>query len=171
VYLAFPEGAEHVRNETTAQSDAGAALLVSAEVPAWRRVSTDRPIRFDELDEEIARLAAAAGMSVDARFPFLLEGDFEDLQWHVIDGRRLAGGGTSHEDHLRAAVKGSLDRAAARLVGFYSPRDQGVFTHMGSRTHIHCVVDDPLCTGHVDHVVVPSGTVIRFPLGGDERPN
>lgn len=171
VFLAYPQGSDETRTETTSRSDAGATLLVAADVPAWHGVSTEKAIRFEELDDEIGRLATIAGMSLEARFPFLLQGDFEDLQWHVIDGRRLSDGGTSHEDHLAAAVKGKQDRASATLVGFYSSRDQGVFTHMGSKTHIHCVVDDPLSTGHVDHVVIPAGTTVKFPAGGGERPN
>lgn len=169
-YLSYADGADKARTEVSSQTAAGATLLVAAKVPAWRSYTTESPIRFEELDEEIAKLAAAAGMSLDERFPFLLRGHFEDLQWHVIDGRRLTGGGTSHQDHLAAAAKMRLDRTRATLVGFYSQSDQGVFTHMGSTTHIHCVIDDPLSTGHVDHVTIPTGTRIEFPARRNERP-
>ncbi|MBC8426973.1 hypothetical protein H8E07_22900 [bacterium] len=167
-YLSYPEGEEDTRTELTPETNAGAALLVATEVSAWCDIVTETAIRFEDLDEAIGKLAAAAGMNLDARFPFLMAGDFEDLQWHVIDGSRLVAGGTSHQDHLAAAAKAKLDRAAASLVGFYSAGDQGVFTHMGSMTHIHCVLEEPLATGHVDHVVIPAGTTIRFPLGGDD---
>lgn len=170
-YLSYPEGAESTRTETTLQADISATLLVTSEVPSWRSVVTDRAIRFEELDDEIVRLATAAGMSRSARFPFLVEGTFEDLQWHVIDGRKLTGGGSSHLDHLAAALKAERDGAVATLVGFYSETDQGVFTHMGSRTHLHCVVDAPLSAGHVDHVDIPAGTTVRFPLDGNKGPN
>lgn len=168
-YLSYPDGADDTRTETTSQTNAGATLLVAAEVPAWHGVVTEHPIHFEELDEAIGKLATSAGMNLDERFPFLLEGDFEDLQWHVIDGRRLASGGTSHEDHLAASIQQRLDRASATLVGFYSAGDQGVFTHMGSKTHIHCVLDEPLSTGHMDHVTIPAGTTIKFPAGGTAR--
>lgn len=170
-YLSYPEGAENARTETTFRTSAGATLLVAARVPAWQSVSIENSIRFEELDDAIANLAASAGMDLDQRFPFLLEGDFEDLQWHVIDGNRLAAGGTSHQDHLAASTQARLDQASATLVGFYSAGDQGVFTHMGSKTHIHCVLEEPLTTGHVDHVTIPVGTTIKFPAGGNERPN
>ena len=93
---------EHTRTETTHQTKASATLLVAAEVPAWHSVVIEHAIQFEDLDEEIGKLATAAGMDIAGRFPFLLEGDFEDLQWHVIDGSRLTAGG-SHEDHLDAA--------------------------------------------------------------------
>jgi acetolactate decarboxylase len=162
VYLSFPEG-ESVRTETPASTDAAATLLVASRVPSWRSVTTDRPIRCDQLDDEIARLAVSAGQSLDERLPFLMEGTVEDLHWHVIDGRRLTGGENSHQDHRAAAVNGRLERGSARLVGFYSESDQGVFTHLGSKTHIHCVIGDPLVTGHLDHVVLPAGSTVKFP--------
>lgn len=163
VYLSYPEGDDRARTEAPSRTSSGATLLVAAKVSAWSSHTTDRPIRFAELDEEIARLAAAAGMNLDERFPFLLRGHFEDLQWHVIDGSRLADGGTSHQDHLAAASKLGRERASGTLIGFYSLNDQGVFTHMGSTTHVHCVLDEPLAMGHVDHVVIPTGTTIEFP--------
>jgi acetolactate decarboxylase len=167
VHLSYPQGPEDARTETVSRSEAGAALLVAAEVPGWHSVRTESAIPFEAFDEEIGRLAASVGLSLTGRFPFLLEGEFEELRWHVIDGRGLQGGGTSHEDHLVAAVRIARDRAPATLVGFYSSSDQGVFTHAGSRTHVHCVLDDAAASGHVDHVVVPAGTTVRFPVTGD----
>jgi len=163
VYLSYPSGAEDTRTETTSQSTAGAALLVAAEVSVWHSVTTETSIRFEKLDEAIGKLAVSAGMNLDERFPFLLEGVFEDLQWHVIDGKRLAAGEASHQDHLAASIQARLERAPATLIGFYSAGDQGVFTHMGSKTHIHCVLDSPLASGHVDSVTIPAGTVVKFP--------
>ena len=162
-YLARPDGTDATRTETALQTNAAATLLVVSQVPAWHGIVTERPIRFEELDEAIATLATAAGMNIDERFPFLMEGSFDDLQWHVIDGHRLTSGADSHQDHMAGAIKTRLDRASGTLVGFYSANDMGVFTHMGSRTHIHCALDEPLATGHVDHVIIPVGTTVKFP--------
>jgi acetolactate decarboxylase len=170
-YLSYPGEENAMRTESTMRTNAAATLLVASKVPAWRGFVTERAIPFEELDEEIARAALGAGMNPDERFPFLMEGNFDDLEWHVIDGRRLTAGGTSHQDHLAAAAKARLDRASATLVGFYSKNDQGVFTHMGAKTHIHCVLDEPLSAGHVDHVDIPAGTTVKFPVVGNEHPN
>ena len=164
-YLSYPAEDGTTRTETAQTTAVAATLLVAAHVPAWRSVRIAAPIRFDELDAAIAGLAAAAGVNTEKRFPFLIEGVLEDLQWHVIDGSRLSSGETSHEDHRAAGVTSRIDRGSATLVGFYSRDDQGVFTHMGSATHIHCVVDEPVATGHVDHVVIPAGTTVKFPVG------
>ena len=162
-FLCSPAGEFGMRTETSLRPHAAAALFVAASVPSWLSFVTERAIPFEQLDEEIARLASAAGMSSDQRFPFLVEGAFENLEWHVIDGRRLQEGASSHTDHLAAAVHARRDRTRALLVGFYSKKDQGIFTHMGSSTHVHCVVEDPVSAGHVDHVDIPAGTTIRFP--------
>ena len=133
-------------------------------MPGWQSTSVEHAIRFEDLDDAIAEMARQAGMELDERFPFLVEGELEELRWHVIDGRRLAGGGGSHQDHLAAAVTDTLERTSATLVGFYSRGDETVFTHMGSYTHVHCVLTEPLATGHVDHVVIPAGAVVKFPV-------
>lgn len=163
-YLSRAAEGDRVTTEVTTSPGAGAALLVAARVPAWSSVTVEEPIPFEEFDEAIGRLADSAGMSLDARFPFLLEGEFEELQWHVIDGSRLPPGASSHRDHLSAGVREQRRRSAAVLVGFYSGNDQGVFTHKGSKTHLHAVLDQPLSSGHVDHVVIPAGVTVRFPL-------
>lgn len=162
VYLSYPDG-DSARTEVASHSDAGAALLVASHVSGWIETATRREVTLAQLEDEIAELAAAEGLAPEVRFPFVLEGEVENLQWHVIDGARLQGGGTSHADHLAAAVQLERERSPAKLIGFYSTRDQGVFTHMGSRIHVHCVLEGPVASGHVDDVVVPSGTTVRLP--------
>ncbi len=164
-YLSYPMGTTESRTETTTKPTVGATLLVTAQVPSWRSVKIERAIPFDELDRAIAALAAAAGLPSGEKFPFLVEGEVEGLAWHVIDGKRLAPGAAGHEAHLDASVRARAERTPATLVGFYSESDEGVFTHRGSRTHVHCVVEEPLSSGHVDHVVIPAGTTIRLPIG------
>lgn len=159
-------GTDELRTEARAQSDAGAALLVSARVPAWVEVETERPLGLDELDAELPRLAERAGLG-PGRFPFRVDGGVEDLAWHVIDGSRLPAGSSSHEEHRSAAVRGNEAATVATVVGFWSPDDQGVFTHMGSRAHLHCVLRGPdgeaRLGAHVDGITLPAGSRLRFP--------
>jgi len=162
-WLSTPDGPESVRTEVGASSTEGAALLVAARVRSWREVETESAIPFEELDERIAALAAAAGVDTSAPFPFVVRGDVRDLRWHVIDGSRLAGGQSSHEEHLAASVRGERAASSATLVGFYSTKHQGVFTHMGSATHVHCTLEEPRSSGHVDHVTLPAGVKVSFP--------
>jgi hypothetical protein len=167
-HLSYPAGANDTRTEVTTTPGVGATLLVTADVEDWRSVEIERAIPFEGLDQAIVALAVAAGIPKGEKFPFLIEGEVQDLAWHVIDGKRLAPGAAGHQAHLDASVQTSAERTRATLVGFYSESDEGVFTHRGSRTHVHCVVEEPLSSGHVDHVVIPAGTTIRLPIGAKE---
>lgn len=162
-YLAYPTDRDSVAIVRSKNADVGATLLVLSEVKSWRGVKSERAVPFEELDGLIAELVSAVGIPTGIRIPFLVEGPVEQLQWHVIDGRRLERGGSSHEDHQRAAVRLSVERAEVRLIGFYSESDQGVFTHVNSKTHVHCVLEEPQSSGHVDGVVLPAGTTVLFP--------
>lgn len=167
-YLAL-SGGDSPRTVVSSSPDAGAALLVAARVPDWRETAVERHVPWEELDDEIERLAASLGLDTDARIPFLIEGDFEDIHWHVVDGARLPPGANSCEDHRAAAAKEARARTRALLVGFYSKSDEGVFTPMGCRTHIHCIVEGPLASGHVDRATVAPGATLKLPAAVRRR--
>jgi acetolactate decarboxylase len=169
-YLSYPVDADSARTEVVADSDAGVTLLVRARVPAWQAVRIDSAIAFEDLDARIHALAKAQGLDVGGRIPFRVTGTLEDIDWHVIDGRLLAGGGESHADHLAASTRLHAGRAVGTLVGFYSAHDHGVFTHMGSDTHLHVALDSPVASGHVDRVTIPAGATIHFPVAGPQAP-
>lgn len=167
-YLSYPAGENETRTESTTTPSVGATLLVTANVDGWREVTTERAMPFEELDTAIAALAAQAGIPKGEKFPFFVEGEVEALEWHVIDGKRLAPGASGHQAHLDASVRASAKRTRATLIGFYSESDEGVFTHHGSKTHVHCVVREPLSSGHVDHVSIPAGTTVKLPVRSGE---
>ncbi|NQU49482.1 MAG: hypothetical protein HQ519_12610 [Planctomycetes bacterium] len=162
-YLSFPEG-KTGRTETPPHISVGATLLVTASVAEWSEAIIQQDIAFAELDEKIAEFAATAGFGPQQRLPFLIEGKVQDLQYHMIDGSKLKNGGTSHRDHLAASIQVRAGTPDATLIGFYSDHDQTIFTHLGATTHVHCVTKAPLATGYVDHVMIPAGSTIRFPL-------
>jgi acetolactate decarboxylase len=163
-YIGLPAGADSSRTRTWSEGPESACLLVTATVEKWIEVSLEKGVRGKGLDQALSEMAESAGLDVDEAFPFLIEGEVRELSWHVIDGDRLKRGETSHSDHLRAAVQHHRAQISATLIGFYSPRDHGVFTHMGSNTHIHCVLKDPVSSGHVDDVLLPAGTRVRLPV-------
>ncbi|HEX7879138.1 MAG TPA: acetolactate decarboxylase [Candidatus Eisenbacteria bacterium] len=162
-YLSRPQSADSATTEVATASSAGATLLVWSRVPAWIPVPVDSMIPFEEIDARIATMAASTGLNVTGRFPFLVTGPLESIDWHVVDGRLLEGGGESHADHLAASTRLHRDHVSGTIIGFYSTHDEGVFTHMGSATHLHVALDGPAASGHVDHVVIPAGAVIHFP--------
>ena len=133
-------------------TDARAALLVRADVPAWRDVRLTAAIDADGFDDAIEAALRDAGVDVAAATPFVLDGTFAILDWHVVDGPHTHG-----EVHgVRRSTPG-----AAVVVGFFSRHHEGVFTHMGQATHVHVLVAG--ATGHVDRLAVAPGATLRVP--------
>ncbi len=168
--LSYAAGDDSIRTEFVTESEEGAALLVAAEVATWKLTTTTGEIIFEKLDERIAELAARAGVDTDLPFPFMVLGRVTGLEYHVVDGNRLSKGGDSRKDHPAAAIRRSLPNTTTTLLGFYSEHHQGIFTHQGSKTHIHCFQDEPPVSGHVDDVTLPAGTTIMFPVFSEEPP-
>ncbi len=161
-WLAYPEGQDGLRHVMGTTSEEEAALLVASRVTGWAEARLEEAAAAADLDQRLEDLAAAAGLPTGAPFAFLVEGALADLHWHVIDGTRLAPGAGGHAAHRDAAVTGEAASAEGTLIGFYSRSHQGVFTHMGSRIHMHVVLSDGSVSGHVDAVTLPAGTVVRL---------
>jgi Alpha-acetolactate decarboxylase len=163
IWLARPGRPSASRSPTP---EPGATLMVATHVARWRSHRLPAPVAAGDIDAAVERIAGEAGVPADQPFPFLIEGGLVDLHWHVIDGSKMsAGGGTasSHAQHLEMAERFSARRARGTLVGFFSKRHHGVFTHMGSNTHMHVVLPDRRASGHVDRVALPAGTVVKLP--------
>jgi acetolactate decarboxylase len=162
VWLAYANDDGTARVSKVRASHEQAALLVVANVAAWRRIPMPSEVPFDRLDEEIERLARANGADEHRPIPLVIEGSFAGLEWHVVDGRKLATTST-HEQHAAAAARGSVGRSTGALVGFFSTRHQGVFTHMSKKTHFHAVLPNENVSGHVDGVTILPGATLLTP--------
>jgi alpha-acetolactate decarboxylase len=159
---ALSDGAR-VETERTLRHDDQAALLVLTHVARWREHVLERDISASELDDRLRELAAESGLRDAETFPFVIRGELEHLDAHVLNGRcPYSGPGTKETDPIASA------RSFARgtLVGFYTLAEPGVLTHRGSRTHVHVVLDDrePF-VGHVDAVRIRRGGRIALPDG------
>ena len=163
LWLSTPDGqggAVAGRHETTTT---GATLLITSEVARWQERPINQAVPFDQLDTFIEREARAAGVNVAEAFPFRIEGSPTRLDWHVIDGSKIPKDAHGHEAHMRTAVRGSLAGTPARILGFYSPKHHAIFTHHDTNTHAHVISENPLVTGHVDHVGVGAGSQLFLP--------
>lgn len=80
-------------------------------------------------------------------FAFIIEGTIASLTYHIQDlpleipeGADLHGFKKTYE----------LEDTEVKILGFYSPGHQGVFTHKDSKIHLHFVSKDKKYSGHVD---------------------
>ncbi len=164
IWLAYPDGKGSARVESVPQSEEKAMLLVTASNKQWRRVPLEEDIDEANLDAKLEAIAVAQGIDVNSAFPLRIEGPVANLKWHVLDGSKATGEPMkSHKDHMRMAVTGTVAQTEGKLVGFFSKKHYGVFTHMGSNSHLHVVLAKEGISGHVDGVTLKKGAVLLLP--------
>jgi acetolactate decarboxylase len=159
--------------QTSADAQAQAAFLVWSHVAQWAEPIALGKAAKDhaDLEDAIEQAARRAGIDTSQPFPFKLIGATDKLEYHVLAPvpAKAHGGGhgdgahnaAAAADHKSQAVNLKLSGKEAALVGFYSSKHEGVFTHRGSRVHLH-VVDANGHTGHVDEISAPVNMRIAF---------
>jgi acetolactate decarboxylase len=162
VYVGLPAGDGRVRIDDSGGRDEKAALLVAAGVARWTPIPVGADVAPEALDDRVQELAAGAGLDTRRPFPFLVEGSLTSIEWHVLDGSRLPASAT-HDERMAAAVRGSLPTAHGRALGFYSTRDAGVYTHMGTRTHVHVLLPSEGLMAHADRLGIAAGSTLYLP--------
>lgn len=159
-----------------------AVLLVTAEVSKWRDVNVPKDMGATELHEFILSQAGSNGLDTKTPFPFMLEGRYFDLDWHVLNGLKTSGGGHNgflmklwgtfkdfvgmgggHKGVFKKSKEHQADNTG-KIVGFYSAASQGVYTHPGESWHLHLVIEKEGKAGHVDAISVRKGTVLKLPV-------
>jgi acetolactate decarboxylase len=135
-----------------------AALLVVADVPAWSAKKVERDIPAEQLEAFVETELKKSGLDPEQPWPILIKGPLLEVKWHVLAG------GSSHEESMKQAVRGTLPKGTtATLVGFFSRHHEGVFTHMGQRTHLHVVAEESKIIGHADSAGIQAGATLYLP--------
>jgi acetolactate decarboxylase len=103
----------------------------------------------------VAARARKAGLDMTAPIPFRVTALAQEIQMHIVNrqGRDAKG----REAHEAIEVKFPLTHVMVELIGFWSDRHGGVFTHMGSNVHVHGRTTDNKVSGHVDSFRIESG--------------
>jgi len=112
-----------------------AAMLVYTHVDRWQTLRLAEGVNsYQALEKMIQARAKAAGIDTEKPFPFLLTGTATRVNYHVIDWQP----GTTHtmQNHKQFARTGEL-KGAVQVLGFYSTRHHGVFTHHSTNMHLH----------------------------------
>lgn len=163
LWLAYPaEKSGGVRITRTLTTTESAALLVSAKVEAWRSIKIEASIPADKLDDFVEQSAKSNGIDTEKPFPFLIKGKLSALGWHALNSSDISPNPLTHGSMI-SATRGVSANIEATLVGFFSKHHAGVFTHMGSRTHLHVLTNDETLSAHVDSVDVSSDCSIWLP--------
>ena len=133
-------------------SDEQATLLALSVVKEWQTIEMPNGLSKLALFDTILKQAKENGLDVNHPFPFQLEGEFNQLSLHVIDGKnpKFEGHGNKQGFFIKALEE--RHNQLATVIGFYSADTQGVYTHPGESWHLHAVIRDENIGAHVDDI-------------------
>jgi len=140
-----------------------ASLLVYTSVKHWEEVEI--PSQFttkDEVEKFVFDTAKEKGIYVENPFPFLLTGRTQSLSWHVINWD-VNDKEHTHQKHQLSGLNGIVYDTAVEILGFYSDRHKGVFTHHTTNMHLHFKTQNIKLAGHVDDLVLGEKMILKLP--------
>lgn len=158
-YISRVQGGKPVVGQTFA---AKACFLVYAQVTDWQQVPIPSDVEtLSDLERFIARAAAVSGVGKSAPFPFLLTNTPRRADCHIV--HKTDNKPHSHAEHDRIKVMFSVADKPVKIVGFWSDKHAGVFTHHDSTVHLHLVTADGKSAGHLDELQLAPGGVLSLP--------
>ena len=113
----------------------------------------------EQLEEMIETLAGASGIDDARPFPFIVDGTVKSVDYHILSPKTADSSATDHRSSAKTLTSKDVP---VRVVGFFSRNHGGVFTHMGSKSHLH-VLDSNGHSGHVDAISFNSEAMVFFP--------
>jgi len=149
--------------------DIKAAMLVGQSVPAWIEVAFDKDVAPGEMDDAIAKIAAASGVDISLPFMFVIEGECMNVRLHIINGvcpirARMKKERISDEQD---PFEFKTDQVKGTVVGVFASDSVGDLTHPDSSQHSHLVYMDPASgqrvTGHLEQYGIKKGTKLKLP--------
>ncbi len=140
-----------------------ALLLVTSQVEKWREIRVQDQLSKKQLFKFILEQAKQHSLDVNAPFPFILEGSFDNLLFHVINGLNPKFSGHGKKGHFFKQIKEERNKQKAIVIGFYSASTQGVYTHPGESWHLHAVIEDENIGAHVDDISISNGSILKLP--------
>lgn len=149
-----------------------AALLAVARVRQWAEVALPSDMGQRQFEAFVLAQARSLDLDLAAPFPYVVQGRYPQLTWHVVNGPRPASGGPVLDSHanppadLHAGQRVFVQPGSSgRLVGVYSGEQfEGVVSHAGERFHVHYADDALTVSGHVDAYAVARGSLLQLPL-------
>lgn len=127
-----------------------APFFVYSRVEAWE--PKDLPEAVKSIDQ-LEKYLDQETKDLPRPFAFKLEGKAESALIHVQNlppGTKV----NSHEEAHQGQVKYPLTEEEVTLLGFFSTKHRGIFTHHDSYVHIHLMTRDSTAMGHLDDLKI-----------------
>jgi hypothetical protein len=167
-WLGLPAGGGATQGRALGADQQSAAFLVTASVQKWVQVPIPEAVPFMRLESIIEELADKADLDTSKPFPLILEGEFSNLAFNVVDGGSFEPGVRIQKSALEAAqVKLEYPVTQGMIVGFFADPPREEFIHPDARVHLHVLLPAEKQVGHVDRVDLNVGTVVHLPWNGE----
>ena len=136
---------------------AEAPFLVYANVTDWVQYEVKASIsNVNDIQHVVQQLAKQKGYDVSRPFPFRITTTITELTTHVVTPRSADVAGYQQG---RNQANYTYKNIAGELLGFYSEKHQGIYTHKDSYIHVHFISNDRTQMGHVDKIAIPEVTL------------
>ncbi|WKK75230.1 acetolactate decarboxylase [Marivirga salinae] len=140
-----------------------AVFLAYGSADVYSAVEVEESIKgLKNIESYIREKATEKGLDLEKSFPFYMEAQVEDLDYHIMfkEGAGMHG----PQAHQKAKRKFKLEKSNAKIVGVWAnSQEEGLYTHKGSRAHLHFVNENSLASGHIDDVQILAGTKLFLP--------
>ena len=135
-----------------------APFLVYANVNKWKEISLPDSV---QTISQLEKFLTAAMKQYPQPFAFKVQATIRKADVHIIN---LPKGTIVHspEEAHKYQKTYHLKNKPVALIGFFSTKHQGVFTHHDSYMHIHLITADLKQMGHVDEFQIEKGTAKLF---------
>ncbi|PKA82487.1 acetolactate decarboxylase [Ulvibacter sp. MAR_2010_11] len=140
-----------------------ATLLVSAQVAEWQDIPVPTSVKSQgQFEIFLQQQALQRGVDTSKPYPFILTGGIAKLDWHVVNWNSNNADHTK-KNHLQSSLKGVLTHAYVDILGFYDAKNDGVFIHEGSKTHMHFKARDANLAAHADKIFLGKDLTLKLP--------
>jgi len=139
-----------------------AALLVYSQVNNWMDIKIPFDVQtYQQLEDFISAEAKHQGIDINEPFPFLINGNFDSFDWHVIDWKD-GDLEHSHEKHIKAGLHGTKHNTKGTVLGFYSNKHHAIYTHHTTNMHLHIKTNENDLVAHVDDLMLGTEMILKL---------
>jgi len=136
---------------------------VYAHVQHWKTLEIEVDLEGENaLQKWLEETAQKQGFDLQNAFPFRIQGSFEKVDFHIISKPKNEKT-HSHEQHDKAKKQFTLKNTKGELLGFYSQKHEGIFTHKGSFVHTHFIDKVRKNMGHLENIRLKGKIILMLP--------
>lgn len=138
--------------------NASAPFFAYANIKKWEAVVLPDSVRNIK---QLENFLLSLNKGQTQPFMFRIAGNVETAQIHIFN---LPAGTTvySPEDAKKGQQIYMLNNASVEIIGFFSTQHQGIFTHHDTFVHMHLISNDGEKMGHLDAMLLKTGTVTLY---------